>query len=168
MPPLPFLIPLLWLSPLFLPAMMKCCYASIILLWGETVAAVQVQTGFSCRERWCWVYGLWSGSDHCIAGVWGESDPGFRSVSGTPSSWPWHVTLRPPESPLIWCLFVTVYYVFFFLLYVVVALPLRLSLGWNSHACAQGSSTGRLHCFVSLLVGRGCHGLTVMGHIDPN
>lgn len=145
MPPLPFLIPLLWLFPLFLPAMMKCCYASIILLWGETVAAVQVQTGFNCRERWCWVYGLWSGSDHCIAGVRGGSDPGFRSVSGTPSSWPWHVTLRPPESPLKWCLFVTVSYVFsfsFMLLLLCLCAFLWAEIHMHVHReVAQGGCT---------------------------
>lgn len=140
--------------PLFLPAILKCCYASIILLWGGTVAAVQVQTGFNCRERWCWVYGLESSDNHCIAGVRGGSDPGFRSVSDTPSSWPWHVTLRPfwqsppHQSVLIWCLFFTVCYVFSFSFMLLLCLP--LSLGWNSHACAQGISTGRLHCIVGV------------------
>ena len=58
-----------------------------------------------------------------------DPTPGFRSVSDTPSSWLWHVTLRPfwqslpktvttssprhAKSPIIWCMFFMICFFFF-------------------------------------------------------
>lgn len=110
-----------------------------------------------------------------------DPTPGFRSVSDTPSSWPWHVTLRPfwqslpktvttssprhAKSPIIRCIFFVICFFFFlFLLSVFCRCFASAPFSGLEFTCVY---YGKQHPWAALLC-RGCHGLTVMEHIDPN
>lgn len=133
---------------LFPPAIMKCCYASIILLWGGTGSCTSPDW-FRLREL---ALGVWTVERAAITAL--QVRRILHLALGVSQIlhhlWLWHVTLRPfwqslpktvtTSSPAMqnphnkmYIFFVICFFFLFPFCFFVVALPLPLSLVWNSH-----------------------------------